>query len=148
MVSVLVRELLYSRVDIDDGYAKNYGLDPLLAELVSEVVRAGDARAFKIRPESVMVHQVSRDGTRMVTRYEGVWSPASARFVGGEYDGDEVEVSRDAATGLPLHTLTLPYRMNPSWSDAEYPTAVTSNPSYQRSGIDPIDDVWVYDTIR
>lgn len=113
-----------------------------------ELIAAGDQRAWKIAPESVHVYSLPHDeidDTRMQTRVCALWSPQSARLVGGEYDGDVVRVRREA-DGLPPQVLALPYRSSPYVDDNAAPR-VTSNPSYSRKGIDPITDAWIYSLI-
>jgi len=122
-------------------------LEGIAKQLTRAVQAEADKYAWKVRPESVHIRQVdAREDTHDV-RFEAVWSPKEARFVGGEYDGDTITVSRES-DGLPLLFLRLPYRSHPSSaSNDDRPSPTTSSPTYERSGIDPIEDVWVY-TLR
>lgn len=116
-----------------------------VGEVIRRVVAEASRSAWKVRPESV--HISRRDGD-WVSTFTGLWSPLEARFVGGEYDGDMAAIERRGG-GYPLAVLTLPYRAFVGPADngtvVDHPT---SNPCYERSGIDPIDDVWVYTFVR
>lgn len=113
--------------------------------LVRELIAAADKRAYKVREESVFVKRVPGGAGKAQDRLEAVWSPLEARFVGGEYDGDTRKVRRES-DGLPLPALVLPYR------SSLYVGEATPQPSqhqaYDRSGIDPIADCWVYTARR
>lgn len=113
-------------------------------QLRRAVIAEADKSAWKARPESVHVRCAGPSGhSRML--YVGIWSPRSARFVGGEYDGDTLDVQLNDETGMPPEMLTLPYRER--WSGAEpsdTSPGLSTYPAYERSGIEPIDDVWIY----
>lgn len=135
--AVVARELI-----VRDGEP---AVEAAANQVVRELIAFADERAWKVRPESVHIRRLDGKPDEWAVSFEAIWSPRSARFVGGEYDGDQIDVPRQR-DGRPLSVLTLPYRGATGVGDLEHP-AVTQNPAYTRSGIDPISDVWVY-TIR
>lgn len=121
--------------------ASAYASEWAMENVIRAVIHEGDRRAWKVRPESVHVSRIDREHE---STFAGLWSPLAARFVGGEYDGDTGSVARQN-DGWPLDVLTLPYRSEVHRGHTD--TVVTRplrNPTYQRVGIDPIDDIWVY----
>lgn len=110
--------------------------------LVRSVIGEADKSAWKVAPESVHIRRGVE--TSFSVEFEAVWSPCSARLVGGEYDGDLLDVQRDAATGLPPEVMKLPYRGTPWKVDGHELPIITRNPEYRRAGVHAIDDVWIY----
>lgn len=132
----------------DEALARPGASDAVREELIRTVIAEGDKSAWRIRRESVVVYADGHTPETMQSRISAVWSPRVARFLGGEYDGEEMEVRRSEEDGLPPDQLTLPYRSAPTFeSDAKYPS-VTVNPRYSRVGTHPIDDAWVYVILR
>lgn len=113
--------------------------------LVRQLIRTADERAYKVREESVYVRRVDGEPGKAQDRLEAIWSPLEARFVGGEYDGDTRKVRRES-DGLPLAAIILPYRSAPQYGESSPQASI--HPVYDRSGIDPIADCWVYTARR
>jgi hypothetical protein len=116
--------------------------------LIDAVIAEGDKSAWRIRRESVVVYADGRTPETMQSRISAVWSPRVARFLGGEYDGEEMGVRRSNSDGLPEDQLTLPYRSAPAFESGAHHPSMTVNPHYSRVGTHPIDDVWVYVILR
>lgn len=143
---MLVTEIVAAKTDVSSEFiAKNAeALENVHRSLVRAVTALADERAYRVQPESVHVRRSFVDERAMTVEFTGVWSPQVARFVGGEYDGDTGHVQRDERSGMPLDLLRLPYRAAPFVGDEGSVPTVQQHPAYERSGIDPIDDVWVY----
>ena len=132
----------------DEVLARPGAYEAASGRLIKAVVAEGDKSAWRIRPESVAVYSDGHKPETMQSRISAVWSPRTARFLGGEYDGEEMELRRLDSDGLPEERLTLPYRAAPTYEIGARHPSVTGNPSYFRAGTHPIDDVWVYEILR
>lgn len=145
---MLFTGMLVSRVRVDlEVESRTESLEGITRRLVRDLIARADELAYKVREESVHVRRIGEVDREFQAEYEAVWSPQGAILVGGEYDGDRITIRREDRDGYPLSILTLPYRTKPYIDNTAVP-AVTTNPSYRREGIDPIEDVWVYKLIR
>lgn len=143
---MLITERLRASATIDWSGSERPGMaDAAIRHVAAHIIALADERAWKVREESVHIRRVDGRPQEWMSTIEGVWSPRCATFVGGEYDGDELDVRREA-DGLPLQLLRLPYRSGLVIDDM-HPRPI-ENPSYARAGIDPIRDVWVYQLVR
>lgn len=143
---MLVTEIIAAQTDVSSELiAENAGaLENVHRSLARTVAALADERAYRVRLESVHIRRSSVNESAMTVQFTGVWSPQTARFIGGEYDGETAHVQRDGQSGMPLDILRLPYRAAPFLGDEGSVPTVSQHPAYERSGIDPIDDVWVY----
>ena len=147
---MFVTNRVEARMHVDRSLLlRDWAVEAVRHELIRAVIAEADKSAWRVRPESVHVRCAGEaDDWRML--YVGLCSPRTARFVGGEYDGDTIRVERDDATGMSPDRIVRPYRESRSWGydlDAVTPTSSPWNPEYERSGIDPIGDVWIYTLI-
>lgn len=144
---MIIRERVGASVLVSREYlAHPAALEAVADRLASAVIREADKSAWLVRPESVAVFAAGDVPEQDQVRYAAIWSPRTARFVGGAYDGDERAVRRSPSTGLPPELITLPYRDGASWVSAA-PSTVSAHPNYSRAGTHPIDDVWIYELI-
>lgn len=150
---MLVEGRIQARAIVDEAALAHPGAAEGVAQkLIRAVIGEADKSAYKVSPDSVHVRRVDeRDETRHRVFFIGTWSPRTALLVGGEYDGDTINLDRDPATGLPLDVLRLPYRDSSTFLGADapiVPPAPAQHPAYRRVGTHPIDDVWVYEHLR
>lgn len=146
MTTLLITETVHaSSLFAESLIAAPWGAQAARDYLIRAVIAEADKRACKVRPQSVKVYEDSGLPDRQMIRYSAVWSPRSAQFIGGEYDGDELVLGRSIIDGLPPARLTLPYRGSATLVEAHM--RLSSNPIYERVGTHPILDVWIYEHV-
>lgn len=141
-----IRDRLNASVLVDPGALRAPGaLDAVASELRAAVVSEAESYGYLARPDSVFIWQGKDDEHAFRQTFFAVWSPTGARLIGGEYDGEVITVDRRVQdSGFPADQITLPFRSAPHFSSGDFPTRTVVHPRYQRDGIDPIEDVWVY----
>lgn len=147
MERMLVTTRLVADLSISREFIAQYR-DALQAgadRLIRTIIGTADKSAYRVRPESVYI---TRTEEELTVTLHGLWSPTGAHLIGGEYDGDTVNITR-GEDGFPPRLLVFPCRSDP-WREelSMSPTRPTSNPEYRRLGIDPIEDQWVYQLVR
>ncbi len=136
---------IYARALVSEENLARPGYEQgFMATIAQKLLRDIESRAYTAHRESIHVHRGVRKPKSMQVEFVAVWSPRTARFVGGEYDGHEIDVER-GNDGLPLDMLRLPYQSGPTNVSAP---SVTQHPAYRRVGIEPLDDVWLYEYVR
>lgn len=143
---MIVRERVGASLLVsNEKLAQPGALGAVTDHLTRSVVSQADKSAWLVFPESVAVYVDGGVPELDLVRYAAIWSPRTARFSGGAYDGEERGIRRSPDTGLPPERITLPYR-DGAVADA-VPSAVSTHPNYVRAGTHPIDDVWIYELI-
>lgn len=113
-------------------------------ELRKRIVKAGEDVGAFISLKSVLVIERERNPQQATVKISGVWSPKQAELRGGQADGQVMNVPRDAMSGYPPSTITLPNIAGVYREPLEASPQVTQSTTYRCEGIDGEHDRWVY----